>query len=179
MFQWHLITHNFHAFQLVTTKIKLLGVEIYAPTKVEVKKRRDCNALRYKETQLFPGYLFVKLNPEVVHPSAISDIPGVKEFVRFGGEISTVSNGLIEALKQSLLLQTDPKIVNFECRNVSQEVMRCVDAIALMKDKVERQTAFFALLRSDALLSDTVTRPYSQLRVASVVEKPQVDERLW
>lgn len=177
MFRWHLITHNFHAFQMVTAKIKLLGVEVYAPTKMEVKKRRDCNAVRYMETQLFPGYLFVRLDPEQVHPSAISDIPGVKEFVRFGGDISTVSNALIEALKQSLLLQTDPKITSLECRNVSPEVLKTLSAIALMKSKVERQTALFSLLQSDSRLINLGGRPYS--RIASVIEKPQVNELLW
>lgn len=179
MYQWHLITHNFHAYQLVTSRIKQLGVEIYAPTKIEVKKRRDCNAVRYTETQLFPGYLFVRLDPEQVHPSVISDISGVKEFVRFGGAISTVSNGLIEALKHSMLLQTDKKVTSLECRNVSPEVLKTLAAIRLMKNEVERQTALFALLKSDSLLSDTSARSYSQLRVASVAEKLVIDERLW
>lgn len=176
MFRWLLITHNLHAFQLVTTKIKQLGVEIYAPTKVEVKKRRDCNAVRHTETQLFPGYLFVRLNPEQVHTSVISDIPGVKEFVRFGGEISSVSNALIEALKQSLLLRTDQKVTSLECRNVSPEVLRALGEIALMKSKVERQTALFSLLQSDSQLISMGNRPYS--RIASVVEKPQVNEKI-
>ena len=177
MFRWHLITHNLHAFQLVTSRCKLLGVEVFAPTKMEVKKRRDCNAVRVTETQLFPGYLFVRLDPEQVHPSAVSDIPGVKEFVRFGGEISTVSNALIEALKQSLLLRTDQKVTNLECRNVSPDVLKQLSAIALMKSKLERQTALFSLLQTDSHLINMGSRPYS--RIASVTEKPQVNEKVW
>lgn len=177
MFRWHLITHNFHAFQLVTSKIKLLGVEVYAPTKMEVKKRRDCNAVRVTETQLFPGYLFVRLDPELVHPSQISDIPGVKEFVRFGGDISTVSNGLIEALKQSLLLRTDKKVTSLECRNVSPDVLKALSEIALTKSKLERQTKLFSLLQSESELITQGNRPYS--RIASVCEKPQVNEKVW
>mgnify|MGYP003914853663 CR=1 FL=1 len=177
MFRWHLITHNLHAFQLVTSRIKLLGVEVYAPTKMEVKKRRDCNAVRIMETQLFPGYLFVRLDPEQVHPSAISDIPGVKEFVRFGGDICTVSNALIEALKQSLLLRTDRKVTSLECRNVSPDVLAALSEIALMKSKLERQTQLFALLQNDSQLINMGSRPYS--RIASVTEKPQVNEKVW
>ncbi|MEA9996507.1 transcription termination/antitermination NusG family protein [Pseudomonas sp. AA4] len=177
MFRWHLITHNFHAFQMVTEKIKLLGVEVFAPTKIEVKKRRDCNAVRYMETQLFPGYLFVRLDPEQVHPSKISDIPGVKEFVRFGGEICSVSNSLIEALRESLLLQVDQKVTSLECRNVSSDVLRTLSVIALMKSKLERQTALFALLQNDSQLIHMGSQPYS--RIGSVIEKPQVNELLW
>lgn len=177
MFRWYLITHNLHAFQLVTSKIKGLGVEIYSPTKMEVKKRRDCNAVRITETQLFPGYLFVRLDPDLVHTSAISDIPGVKEFVRFGGKISTVSNSLIEALKQSLLLHTDRKVTNLECRNVSPDVLSALSAIALMKSKLERQTALFALLQNDTHLINMGNRPFS--RISSVIEKPHVNETVW
>lgn len=177
MFRWYLITHNLHAFQLVTSKIKLLGVEIFSPTKLEVKKRRDCNAVRITETQLFPGYLFVRLDPDIVHTSAISDIPGVKEFVRFGGNISTVSNSLIEALKQSLLLHTDRKVTSLECRNVPPSVLNSLSAIALMKSKLERQTALFALLQNDAQLVTDGNRPYS--RIATLIEKPQVTETVW
>lgn len=177
MSRWYLITHNFHAFQMVTTKIKMLGVEIYSPTKMEVKKRRDCNAVRVTETQLFPGYLFVRLDPEVVHPSAISDIPGVKEFVRFGGDICTVSNSMIEALKQSLLLKTDRNVINLECRNVSPDVMSALCAIALLKSKLERQTALFSLLQNDSQLVSNGARQNS--RIISVTETPQVNEKLW
>lgn len=177
MFRWHLITHNLHAFQLVTSRCKTLGVEVFAPTKMEVKKRRDCNAVRVTETPLFPGYLFVRLDPDQVHPSTISDIPGVKEFVRFGGDISVVSNSLIEALKQSLLLRTDQKVTNLECRNVSPDVLKALAEIALMKSKLERQTALFSLLQTDSQLINMGSRPYS--RIASVTEKPQVNEKVW
>ncbi len=179
MFRWHLITYNFHALQKVTTHLKLLGVEAYSPTIVQVKKRRDCEGTRKTEKPLFPGYLFVRVNPELVHHSVILDIGGVKEFVRFGGSISTVSNGLIEALKHSMLLQIDKKIINLECRNVPADVVSALSAIRLMKNVVERQTALFALLKSDSLLADVAARPYSQLRVASITEKHQIDERLW
>jgi transcriptional antiterminator RfaH len=178
MFRWHLITYNFHALQLVTTRIKLLGVEVYSPTKIQIKKRRDCNAVRRVETPLFPGYLFVRIDPEVVHYSVIADISGVKEFVRFGGDISTVSNGLIEALKHSMLLQVDKKIASLECRNVSADVLRDLSAIKLMKNLVERQTALFALLKSDSLIGEAAQRSYAQVRISSA-EKHHVDERLW
>lgn len=177
MFRWHLITHNLHALQMVTDKAKLLGVEVYSPTMMAVKKRRDCNASRTLATPLFPGYLFVRLDPEVVHPSAISDIPGVKEFVRFGGDISTVPNAIIEALKQSLILRADQKVTSLECRNVPPAVLVRLSEIALMKSKLERQTAFFNLLQGDSQLINMGNLPYS--RITSVLEKPKVDESVW
>lgn len=177
MFTWFLITHNLHALELVTSRVKGLGVEIFSPTKMEVKKRRDCNAVRHNVTQLFPGYLFVRLDPNFVHTSEISEIPGVKEFVRFGVEFATVSNALIEALKQSMLIQTDKNVTNLECRNVHPDVLSALSLIALMKSKLERQTALFELLKNDSALVQAGSRPYS--RIASVIEKPQVNEKVW
>lgn len=176
MFRWFLITHNLHALALVTSRIKGLGVEFFLPTKMDVKKRRDCNAVRCTETQLFPGYLFVRLDPNLVHTSQISEIPGVKDFVRFGVEIATVSNALIEALKQSMLLQTDKNVTTLECRNVQPGVLNALSSIALMKTKIERQTALFDLLKNDAMLISMANRPYS--RIASIIDKPQVSDKI-
>lgn len=177
MLQWFVITHNLHAFQLVTSRIAGLGgVEIYSPSKIELKKRKDCNAVRMKETQLFPGYLFLRFDPEVVHTTTIADIPGVQDFVRFGGQVSTVPNALIEALKQSLLLRTDRKVTSLECRNVPASTMAGLESIAAMKSKAERQAAFFALLREEAL-QQSATRVGS--RICSVTEKIPVNEKLY
>lgn len=176
MFRWYVITHNLHAFQMVIDRCKVLGVEIYSPTKIELKKRRDCNGVRATETQLFPGYLFVRIDPEIVHTSTVSDIPGVKGFVQFGNQISTVSASLIEALKHSLLLQTDQKVTSLEYRNVQPDTMAALSAIALMKTKLERQTAFFALLQQDAQIIKMANRPFS--RICTVTERLPVNDKV-
>lgn len=174
MFNWYLVTHNLHAFQLVTSKISALGVETFAPIKVTLKKRADCNSVRTVETQLFPGYIFVRLDPEKVHTSAISDIPGIKEFVRFGANICTVSDSLIEALKASLLLRADKKVAQLECRNVPPSVMAALEAIALIKCKDARQIAFFELLKNES--KNLNSCDYKASRIVSVLERPFVNE---
>lgn len=174
MQKWYLITHNLHAFQLVTTKLRMLEVELFAPTKLKVTKRRDCSGVRTTETQLFPGYLFVRLDPEVVHTSAIQDIPGVKEFVRFGGDICTVSDSLIDSIKHSLLLRTDKKVTQLEYRNVSLDVASALEGIALIKDALGRQAAFFELLQKD----QAIIKNSSNTRIVSVIEQPYVNETI-
>jgi transcriptional antiterminator RfaH len=163
MMSWYVITHNLHGFQVVTTKISALGVEIYSPTKIEIKRRLDCKGTRTTEKQLFPGYLFLRFDPEEVHTTTISDIPGVKGFVRFGATICTVSNALIEALRQSLLLRTDQALLNVECRNVSPETADALHAITKMRSQPERQAALFALLEKDTQLLKMSSRPHSRI----------------
>lgn len=180
MLQWFVITHNLHALQLVTSRLAGLGegaVEVYSPTKVEVKKRRDCNAVRRKETQLFPGYLFLRFDPEVVHTTTISDIPGVQDFVRTGVTICTVRNGVVEALKQSLLLRADRKVISLECKNVPAATLASVESIVVMKSLHERQVALFALLQNDSQLHRSAVRNCG--RIYSVTEKVPVNEKLY
>lgn len=158
---WYLITHNLHGFQLVTSKIGLLAVEIYSPTLIEFTPRRDCRGVRKAEKQLFPGYLFLRFDPELVHTTTISDVPGVKGFVRFGDQIGMVSDQVIEGLKRSTQISFDRPIRNVECANVSQETLESISAIVKMRSRADREVAFFALLEKDSTL---VSR--SKLRTA-------------
>ncbi|MBA6068110.1 transcriptional regulator [Pseudomonas mosselii] len=176
MYRWHLITHNHRELGLVKRRLDVLGVEFYSPEMRAYKSRADCNSLRITEKPLFPGYLFVRLDPEQVHPSTISEIPGVKEFVKFGGPIIIVPSNLIAAIKQSLLIRTDQKIKSIECRNVPSAVHSVLSEIALMKSKVDRQVAFLALLQNQPDLTEKAARPYS--RIVSVTEVPPVNEKL-
>ncbi|MDN4500150.1 transcription termination/antitermination NusG family protein [Pseudomonas mosselii] len=178
MLQWFVITHNLHALQLVKARIAGLGaVEIYSPEKVELKKRRDCNGVRPKVTPMFPGYLFLRFDPEVVHTTTISDIPGVQDFVRTGVTISTVRNGVVEALKQSLLLRADRKVISLECKNVPAATLATIESIVVMKSLQERQVALFALLQNDAQLHSSAVRNCG--RIYSVTEKVPVNEKLY
>lgn len=172
MLRWYLITHNLHAFQMVTSRASALGVETFAPSKIKVTRRADCNGVRTTQTQLFPGYLFIRLDPEQVHTSVIAEIPGVREFVRFGGDICTVSNSLIETQRQSLLLRTDQKVTQLELRNVSSEVLEKLSAITMMKCKLARQTAFFELLKHDTEIASKLKHS----RIVSVIDRPYVNE---
>ncbi|WP_257113124.1 transcription termination/antitermination NusG family protein [Pseudomonas ficuserectae] len=78
MSNWYLINHNPKAVQGIIFRIRALGAEdVYSPANLKITKRLDCNGVRTSETQLFPGYLFVKLNPEVLHTSIVLQVSGV------------------------------------------------------------------------------------------------------
>lgn len=92
--------------------------------------------------------------------------------MRFGGDICTVSNSLIETLRQSLLLRTDQKVTQLELRNVSSEVLEKLSAITMMKCKLARQTAFFELLKHDTEIASKLKHS----RIVSVIDRPYVNE---
>ncbi|WP_324729588.1 transcription termination/antitermination NusG family protein [Pseudomonas chlororaphis] len=173
MQSWYLITHNLHSFQTVASKLGALGVEIYSPTKIEVQPRKDCKGTRVVEKQLFPGYLFLRFDHEVVHTTAVSDVQGVKGFVRFGNNICTVSDSLIEAMKQSThaerkgmwLLKAYKSVRSVECRHISADMVELLQSISKLKSPLERQVALYALMEKDAQLIKLLSRPRSQVAV--------------
>lgn len=174
MLSWYLITYNSHALKRVVLCIRGLGVEVFSPSKIKISHRANCSGVRTTETALFPGYLFIRLDPDDVHTSSILQITGVKDFVRIGEKICTVSNGLIEALRESLILRIDPKVTQLEYRNVSPEVVSTLEQIALLRCQVARQSALFDLLQKDEMLISRANSSYS--RIVSVIEKPYVND---
>ncbi|HHK4589194.1 TPA: transcription termination/antitermination NusG family protein, partial [Pseudomonas aeruginosa] len=66
MRNWYLMTHNRNALEWVTSKVEALDVELYAPTRTELRRRVDRPSQRKTTRQLFPGYLFLRFDPEVV-----------------------------------------------------------------------------------------------------------------
>ncbi|WP_225776521.1 transcription termination/antitermination NusG family protein [Pseudomonas sp. Marseille-Q5115] len=173
MSRWYLITHNPKAAQLLVHRIRALGAEVFSPTKLKVTKRADCNGVRTSETQLFPGYLFVRLDPEMVHTSAVLQLSGVNEFVSFGGVLATISDSLIEAIKGSLLVRTDKKIAKIEHRNVSPELLARLEAITLIKSVPDRQVALFEILQKEKSL---LNRLPASSQIYSAIEQPFVND---
>lgn len=174
MFRWYLMTHNYQAYQLVCEKLEALGVECFSASIFKMTRRSDSSGHRTKRTQLFPGYLFVRIDPEILHTSTIANLPGVKEFVRFGGEICTVSDGMVEALKQSILLRPNKKVTAIEYANVTHEVIEQLQAITLINCVITRRAALLTLLQNDIEVNRGVAS--SSSCVSTVLESPYVSD---
>jgi transcriptional antiterminator RfaH len=147
MKKWFVLTYNSIDFDKVNRRINELGVVIYSPEVVEIKKRSDCNSCRIVSKRLFPGYLFVHLDPEITHTTTISTVPGAKGFVRFGGEPAVVDESIIEALKEAIFLISNDRLDTLECRNVPVEIIETLKYITELRSIVERQAAFLSLLQ--------------------------------
>lgn len=163
MRNWFLITHNFHAFQLVAGRLEALGVEVFTAQRIEVIMRTDRNTPRSIKKQLFPGYLFIRFCPEEVHTTTISDLPGVKGFVRFGHEICRVQDSVIEALKTSVLMRVNSSISAMECGNISPEVINDLMKITRLETPEERQVALLSLLKRERLHTNHSSRICSNI----------------
>jgi transcriptional antiterminator RfaH len=172
MSSWYLINHHLKFSNTIACRIQALGAEIFSPIKLAIINRTDCNGVRQRQSQLFPGYLFVKLDPEIVHTSAILQINGVNDFVRFGGALATISNEMIDSLKSSLLIRADRPVAQIEYRNVHPALLASFEAIMLMKSKIDRQVALFQLLQDEKRILDSS----SSSLILSIIERPFVND---
>lgn len=49
---------------------------------------------------LFPGYMFICFDPEIIHTSKISSCPGVSHLVRFADKITPIHERIVEEIME-------------------------------------------------------------------------------
>lgn len=54
--------------------------------------------IKHGVEQLFPNYMFVKFDPEVIHTTTLAATRGVSHFVRFGTKLATLADSFMDAL---------------------------------------------------------------------------------
>ncbi|MNR03741.1 Transcription antitermination protein RfaH [compost metagenome] len=169
MRSWYLLTHNSNYRQSLTSEIKKMDVEVYSPVRVTLRKRKDRPSSVKSDLPLFPGYLLLNFDPEVIHTTKITAFNGAHGFVRFGGDACVVQDSVVEALRETLLLRTDRWFDCIEYRNLPCELAQSLHLIIEMRSDASRKAAFYALLEKNALWQRLASRPaarvYSQLQL--------------
>jgi transcription antitermination factor NusG len=140
-----------------------LEVEAYSPIRTSLRKRRDRPSFVKSELPLFPGYMFLKFDPEIIHTTAITALSGAHGFVRFAGDPCVVQESVVEALREMLLLRTDRFFNCIEYRNLPSELARSLHLIVEMHSEVSRKAAFYALLEQEALWNRLASRPSARI----------------
>jgi transcription antitermination factor NusG len=149
---WYVLTHNSSCHQSLTEKIQTLGVEVYSPSRVTLRKRTDRPSSVRQELQLFPGYLLLRFDPQVTHPTDITALSAAHGFVRFGGDACVVQDSVVEKLKVAVQLRPNRGLDHADYRNLPSELERALHLIVDMRSEAARITAFTALLTQSAAL---------------------------
>lgn len=92
---WYVIQSHPNKEQMLFKQLELLDIEVFFP-RIRVK---PVNPRSRKIRPYFPGYLFIRTDPNSTETSALKWIPHSKGIVSFGGEASVVPDTLINALK--------------------------------------------------------------------------------
>ncbi|HIG9886615.1 TPA: transcription termination/antitermination NusG family protein [Escherichia coli] len=148
MYKWYVLYCNSQYIQRISRRTEDLGVEVFCPRYIKVTPRTDCRAVRQEEKPLFPSYLFLRFDVNVVHTSTITSIPGAHGFVSFGAAPCTVPESVITAIECARLLALNPDEDIFECRNISPDLLLKIQELSQIRTPLQRQVAFSRLLQN-------------------------------
>ena len=88
------------------------------------------------EEALFPSYLFINIDQHDNCFTRIRSTRGINDFVRFGGQIATVSDALIEHLKTLCHVLNDIEVD-------TNSLLKSGDAVEILKGSFKGATAIF------------------------------------
>lgn len=166
MENWHVLHCQVQRFDRVFNRVSSLGITCYYPQETRITARKDCASSRVNQRPLLSGYLFVRIDPEVTHPTVLTDIPGAHSFVRFGDEACIVNPKIIEALKAVRIVRLNPRSDCIECLNISPALVAAIQKIYSLPEVLQRQVEFMRLLEQpdfiEELLSDN-SRVYTAI----------------
>lgn len=151
MREWYLLAHNSKLTQSLVSEMARLDVEVFCPVRISLRKRPDRPSPQRRELVLFPGYLFLKFDPEVVHTSVITGFSGAHRFIAFANKIATVPEAVIDDLKVALRLQTNRTASVVEYQNLSSETAKALHLIIEMQSEQQRKVAFYSLLEQQRI----------------------------
>jgi transcriptional antiterminator RfaH len=107
--RWYLVQCKPNAARIAVRNLENQGFVTFLPLQ-EITKRKG-KIFQRQIRPLFPGYLFVQIDPDRGPWRQVNSTRGVNRLVRLGAEPSMVPNKIVEALiarcdKQSILRQT-------------------------------------------------------------------------
>lgn len=95
--RWYVVRTEARAEQLAATQLRSDEFEVFSPRVNAVHGQ-----VGPRDTPLFPGYLFLRLDPEEEAWPRFKSSHRVLGLVRFGGELPWLPDGLIEELARRL-----------------------------------------------------------------------------
>lgn len=159
MQNWYVLTHNSAIHHALVVLIERLGVEVYSPSRVTFRKRKDRPSAVKTEVRLFPGYLLLRFDPNVTHTTTITALSGAHGFIQFGGKTCVLHDSVVEVLKAAVVICPNRVLDCIEYRNLPTELEKSLHLIVDMQSEAARRAAFFALVAQGAALDRLVKRP--------------------
>lgn len=143
---WYLLRCRQNYWRTVQQHLNDAGLKTCCPLILERKRRSDKkNSFRLTNSPAFPGYIFVRFNPEVIHTTAIKRMPGAMDFVRFGNQIATIGQKEIEALNL-VHYQDASAIRQLDACHLSNELKKLIEKITCAEKSADRIDLMFSFL---------------------------------
>lgn len=147
---WRAIRIDGRRIPFIKNRIEELNVFAYAPTRLALVKRSDRPGYNQVEQLLFPDYMLLRFDPEVVHTTVITAIPGTYGFLSFDGQLpAIIPQWQIDRLNQAIKVHND-KLQNKGAVVIGDEASaQAMRIIVKGNTAADRQGPFFALLQQD------------------------------
>ncbi|WP_443692390.1 transcription/translation regulatory transformer protein RfaH [Pseudomonas sp.] len=156
--RWYLIQTKPRQEARAEEHLQRQQFECYRPLKAAAPKKRNPRAV--SEEELFPGYLFIRMDQVHDNWYPIRSTRGVARIVTFGGHPVPVQDELIEQIRQRLLSPApQPEFQEGEHVLIKSGGFCDIEAIFLTADGEERAVILLNLLQRE----QKVTLPISSL----------------
>lgn len=134
--KWYVLQFTTTRYSSVVSRLCRIGLTYYCPMETTLYRRTDkILSYRVNKNPLFPGYLFILIDFNKVHSTALTSIPYVQRFISFGGQPVSVPieiiNNLIEREAPSVL-SMDNTIIDREFADILLIVDPAARSIALL-----------------------------------------------
>jgi len=144
---WFLLYHSPKAYKQILAGFERLSVTHYTPLLTVITKRADSKtSVRINQRPLFPAYLFLCFDPEVVHTTKITQLIGVNEFVKIGGKIRPLPEAVIAGLRYLELKEVDKSDQSVSYSNVPVELLAKLEEINGQSEPVNRMASLINYL---------------------------------
>jgi transcription antitermination factor NusG len=94
---WYPLQTRYQCEKKVDAALRDQGFESFAPMQLELRRWSD--RAKLVESPLFPGYTFVRMEPEPESLVKVLRVPGLVRFVTTGRELVAVPNAEIETVR--------------------------------------------------------------------------------
>jgi transcriptional antiterminator RfaH len=156
--RWYLIQTKPRQEARAEEHLQRQHFECYRPLKAGAPKKRNPRA--NSEEELFPGYLFIRMDQVHDNWYPIRSTRGVARIVTFGAQPVPVQDELIQQIRQRLLSpEPNPEFQQGEHVRIKAGSFCDIEAIFLASDGEERAVILLNLLQRE----QKVTLPISSL----------------
>jgi len=98
MTKWYVLQSKPNKEEFVLQQLSIHNIDVYYPC----IRIQPINPRSRKTKPCFPGYLFINTNLDTVGITVLKWIPGAIGMVDFGGELATVPDDLLQAIRNHM-----------------------------------------------------------------------------
>lgn len=95
---WHVVRSKPNREDFLARELESRDLEVFHP----ILRANPVNPRARRFKPYFPGYIFVRVDLEKINSSALERVPGAANLVSFGGEVASVPENLIHAVRRKV-----------------------------------------------------------------------------